>query len=184
MRKFNAWLSVEDSENIYISAMDKVPDEHSELLSIDEIVKDGMFDMDLELMKRWKKKFESLVELMDKRIRKEEFGNPIVVKENDMNRETDVHTEHCCSIHGCKYNDPNCSVTTGKRPQSFPCESCDYEMTRVGLPKAKTELAIWNMIIRLIDSGHTIEDIRDTANLHIASCEKLISVNKHLDEDD
>lgn len=38
----------------------------------------------------------------------------------------DVHTEHCCSIHGCKYGDPDCTVTTGKANNSFPCEIC-YE---------------------------------------------------------
>lgn len=36
----------------------------------------------------------------------------------------DVHTEHCCIHHGCKYGDEDCTVTTGKAPQSFPCEYC------------------------------------------------------------
>lgn len=43
---------------------------------------------------------------------------------------TDVHTEHCCIIHGCKYGDENCSVETKFRKQSFPCEACfedDYQ---------------------------------------------------------
>lgn len=39
----------------------------------------------------------------------------------------DVHTEHCCLIHGCKYADEDCTVTTGKLQQSYTCESCDYE---------------------------------------------------------
>lgn len=39
----------------------------------------------------------------------------------------DVHTEHCCSVHGCKYGDDDCSVAVGKKIQSFPCEACDYE---------------------------------------------------------
>lgn len=40
----------------------------------------------------------------------------------------DVHTEHCCSEHGCKYGKDNiCSVSLGDKPQSFPCEFCDYE---------------------------------------------------------
>lgn len=38
----------------------------------------------------------------------------------------DVHTEHCCIIHGCKYNDPNCTVITEKAPQTYPCEDCEY----------------------------------------------------------
>jgi hypothetical protein len=44
--------------------------------------------------------------------------------------EKDVHTEHCCVIHGCKYGDDRgydnntCPVTTKKKKQSFACESC------------------------------------------------------------
>lgn len=43
----------------------------------------------------------------------------------------DVHTEHCCARHGCKYGydiyetDKECSVATGKKKQSFPCEACE-----------------------------------------------------------
>ena len=36
----------------------------------------------------------------------------------------DVHTEHCCIEHGCKYNSPDCSVTTKTKKQSYPCEDC------------------------------------------------------------
>lgn len=37
----------------------------------------------------------------------------------------DIHTEHCCSLHGCKYGeDAHCSVVSGSKPQSFPCEHC------------------------------------------------------------
>lgn len=39
----------------------------------------------------------------------------------------DVHTEHCCLKHGCKYGDEDCSVATGYLKQSHPCESCDWE---------------------------------------------------------
>lgn len=39
----------------------------------------------------------------------------------------DVHTEHCCILHGCKYGNKNCTVTTGKAQQSYACESCDSE---------------------------------------------------------
>jgi hypothetical protein len=38
---------------------------------------------------------------------------------------TDVHTEHCCVVHGCKYNDPHCSVVGYNIPQSFLCEYCE-----------------------------------------------------------
>lgn len=41
----------------------------------------------------------------------------------DLNDGTDcdVHTGHCCVVHGCKYNDPNCSVETGSKKQSYKC---------------------------------------------------------------
>jgi hypothetical protein len=48
----------------------------------------------------------------------------------------DVHTEHCCLIHGCKYGYDNigilfpqfhkCSVTSRLKVQSHPCEDCHY----------------------------------------------------------
>lgn len=36
----------------------------------------------------------------------------------------DVHTEHCCVTHGCKYGEADCSVATGAKQQSLPCEDC------------------------------------------------------------
>lgn len=39
-------------------------------------------------------------------------------------KKKDVHTEHCCIAHGCKYGNKDCSVVTGKKEQSFPCEVC------------------------------------------------------------
>ena len=40
----------------------------------------------------------------------------------------DVHTEHCCIVHGCKYNeDELCTVMNGNRKQSHPCEYCKEE---------------------------------------------------------
>ena len=39
----------------------------------------------------------------------------------------DVHTEHCCLIHGCKYCSEECTVISGEKEQSFKCEECDYE---------------------------------------------------------
>ena len=40
----------------------------------------------------------------------------------------DVHTEHCCAKHGCKYGDEEeCSVYSLGYKQSYPCESCDFE---------------------------------------------------------
>lgn len=40
----------------------------------------------------------------------------------------DVHTEHCCLTHGCKYGkDEECTVMLGRQPQSFPCEECETD---------------------------------------------------------
>jgi hypothetical protein len=39
----------------------------------------------------------------------------------------DVHTEHCCAEHGCKYGENACTVKSGDKKQSFPCEICDDE---------------------------------------------------------
>jgi hypothetical protein len=40
----------------------------------------------------------------------------------------DVHTEHCCILHGCKYgNLEDCSVFQGWKDQSYPCEDCAWD---------------------------------------------------------
>jgi len=36
----------------------------------------------------------------------------------------DVHTEHCCIVHGCKYRDADCTVETGQKRQSGACQIC------------------------------------------------------------
>ncbi len=41
-----------------------------------------------------------------------------------MATEKDVHTEHCCAVHGCKYGDEDCTVVEKLRPQSYLCEDC------------------------------------------------------------
>ena len=39
--------------------------------------------------------------------------------------EKDVHTEHCCVVHGCKYGENDtCPVTTETKKQSGACEYC------------------------------------------------------------
>ncbi len=40
----------------------------------------------------------------------------------------DVHTEHCCLQHGCKYRDPDCTVVQKRAPQSFRCEDCEDDL--------------------------------------------------------
>lgn len=36
----------------------------------------------------------------------------------------DVHTRHCCSIHGCKYGDDDCTVFHMGALQEHECEVC------------------------------------------------------------
>lgn len=38
-----------------------------------------------------------------------------------------VHVGHCCLLHGCKYGDEDCPVTSGQFAQSYPCESCSLD---------------------------------------------------------
>lgn len=40
----------------------------------------------------------------------------------------DVHTEHCCIVHGCKYGEEDtCTVVTKEHPQSYRCERCEQD---------------------------------------------------------
>jgi len=40
----------------------------------------------------------------------------------------DVHTEHCCVDHGCKYCDLNCSVVKRIKVQTGICEVCNFDL--------------------------------------------------------
>lgn len=55
----------------------------------------------------------------------------------------DVHTEHCCAKHGCKYpfTTKDCSVVSGKKKQSFPCEECHEEANEVRLSAKMQQIA-------------------------------------------
>lgn len=94
----------------------------------------------------------------------------------------DVHTEHCCTRHGCKYafdgqnitGDP-CTVKSGKKKQSFMCEYCDNELREGGL-----ELAY--LMNEMYDLGATVhwelgwEDgyntgYEEATHLHKCGCE-------------
>ena len=44
-----------------------------------------------------------------------------------MSDDKNVHTEHCCKFHGCKYGEDDCPVANKKQKQSYPCEFCDWE---------------------------------------------------------
>ncbi len=61
------------------------------------------------------------------------------------NQEKNVHTEHCCVLHGCKYGDDNCPIWLGWQKQSYCCESCwgCYDETNIptgiDIPKVSKE---------------------------------------------
>lgn len=69
------------------------------------------------------------------------------------NKMKDVHTEHCCILHGCKYDNEHCSVVTMEAGQSFPCETCNME----GIKDIKTlnEILICE-IARCPHCGHVL----------------------------
>jgi len=48
-------------------------------------------------------------------------------QENCAKLSDDVHAGHCCTRHGCKYDDPDCPVVSGKIPQKYPCDECIEE---------------------------------------------------------
>lgn len=52
----------------------------------------------------------------------------------------DVHTEHCCIVHGCKYGDDDCTVTSKRHPQSSPCEYCDDDGIDPTKPTPETNI--------------------------------------------
>jgi hypothetical protein len=64
-----------------------------------------------------------------------------------MENKKDVHTEHCCILHGCKYGDDRfggegCSVCTLGYEQSYVCEDCDNDGID-SLEKLKREYLIF-----------------------------------------
>ena len=58
-----------------------------------------------------------------------EHPEEAAARELQQAQEKNVHTEHCCGEHGCKYGDAACHVASGKQEQSFPCEDCATPQT-------------------------------------------------------
>jgi len=72
----------------------------------------------------------------------------------------DVHTEHCCIFHGCKYSDDNCTVTTKTASQSHRCEDCEYD----GI-----DIRPWGSYQVLVDaSDHKVKTITIKAGQRIS----------------
>lgn len=38
-----------------------------------------------------------------------------------------VHADHCCWIHGCKYGDDDCPVEAGRVQQQYRCHQCQED---------------------------------------------------------
>ena len=78
-----------------------------------------------------------------------------------------VHKNHCCQSHGCKYGDADCPVVSGQVLQAFPCELCEeYSYTGQYLPSKinpQTMLIenfgsinlqlFWNSLVKFMYSG-------------------------------
>lgn len=65
---------------------------------------------------------KSISQRMNEIVSVKECGVPATANEIYVK---DVHTEHCCKC-SCKYNDEDCTVITGQKPQSYPCNADWY----------------------------------------------------------
>jgi len=72
-----------------------------------------------------------------------------------------VHTEHCCVFHGCKYSYQMCPVALGKKVQSYPCEFCDDAED----DQEKDKL-IGEYRKRLLELGLQLQNIREAAEAY------------------
>jgi hypothetical protein len=52
---------------------------------------------------------------------------PVKIFEPGPESEKDVHTEHCCVDHGCKYGNEDCPVVKETKRQSHACEHCQFD---------------------------------------------------------
>jgi C4-type Zn-finger protein len=52
----------------------------------------------------------------------------------------DVHTEHCCAIHGCKYGNEDCTVYSGGKAQSYVCETCSWSSNDLAKALARRDV--------------------------------------------
>lgn len=84
-----------------------------------------------------------------------------------MNSSKDVHTEHCCYWHGCKYNDEKCTVVSGDLDQSGPCEECAPD-NRTQILKGAASFSGWLMM-------NAQQDVIYEENLQYWICEYMKS---------
>lgn len=87
---------------------------------------------------------------------------------NPKPEDRDVHTEHCCIHHGCKYGkDPVCSVMTEAKRQSFPCEDCPP--WRAEWPSKPGFYWFW---------GRTSRHIEIEPTMHLVAVSKVLKDDK------
>lgn len=103
-----------------------------------------------------------------------------------MSDKKDVHTEHCCLKHGCKYGDDYCPVAGGKKKQSYPCESCEYDEEM-----SEEMTGVNDMAEKLIDLGITYDvackltasavhyDYKEGAYIFALVAQKLLQRGEH-----
>jgi hypothetical protein len=115
--------------------------------------------------------------------------------------ERDVHTDHCCLKHGCKYSDKDCTVRLGKKKQSYPCETCDYAKERMAnidkLYIVIQKLGFYHPEIRVHGTADTQKPVRvcvyadretgtnfvdDGEDIEDAASKVLVSIKTHVTE--
>lgn len=113
----------------------------------------------------------------------------------------DVHTEHCCFKHGCKYSDKDCTVRLGRKKQSYPCETCQYakeRMSNIGkLYGAIQKLGFYNPEINIHGTADREKPVRvavyansdtgtnfvdDGTDIEDAAGKVLAAIKKHVTE--
>jgi hypothetical protein len=101
-----------------------------------------------------------------------DFINVLAQAMKPTQTDKDVHTEHCCVRHGCKYGALNCTVAPSGiyaghmtvKPQSHMCEVCDDELRYGGL-----ELAY--LMNEMYDKGYSAGS-SDVEHTYRCGCEK------------
>ena len=100
---------------------------------VDGVVTHQGLCRDVSVLKQQVKQLQSIINFMSNF--PPGYGhNWIDESEGVMENKRDVHTEHCCVTHGCKYSQADCPVVSGMKKQTHPCEDCvdDTPATSVG----------------------------------------------------
>jgi len=78
--------------------------------------------------------------------------------EGSINKEG-THRTHCCVAHGCKYNDRDCPVETGKIKQDYTCEYCSQD----GIDNLED---LQRYVMRSMNDVHPLVSEEDYAKLY------------------